>query len=151
MTKLHMRFEMSTEVKMYISVIWVMTPCSLVGGYQRFWRNAASIFISALKMEVVCPYETMITIYRNTRCHREEHWVFVLKLFDSNFGLDVDYLESFLNFPQCNSKHLVMQFKQATTAFVRIRVYSPFLIYLLIRHYLEFCVKTVSLNIINLY
>jgi hypothetical protein len=29
------RFEVLTAVKMLIVVFWVVTPCSLVGGYQR--------------------------------------------------------------------------------------------------------------------
>jgi hypothetical protein len=31
-----MRFEVFTAVKMWIVGYWIVTPCSLVGGYQRF-------------------------------------------------------------------------------------------------------------------
>jgi hypothetical protein len=31
-----MEFEGLTTTKIYIAVFWVMTPCSLVGGCQRF-------------------------------------------------------------------------------------------------------------------
>jgi hypothetical protein len=34
-----MTFEVLTAVKMWIMVLWVMTPCSLVDGYQRFGES----------------------------------------------------------------------------------------------------------------
>jgi hypothetical protein len=36
---MNMKFDVPALMKMWIVVFWVMVPCSLVGGYQRFWRN----------------------------------------------------------------------------------------------------------------
>jgi hypothetical protein len=34
-----MRFEVFKAVKMWMAVFWFVTPCNLVGGYQRFGRT----------------------------------------------------------------------------------------------------------------
>lgn len=44
-------------VKM-IMMIWVVTPCGLVGGYKHFWGTYLLSFASALKMEIIRSSET---------------------------------------------------------------------------------------------
>lgn len=55
-----MRFEIMTAVRMWIVVLWVVKPYSLVCGYQHFTSN----FTSALKTEVICSSEILVTTYR---------------------------------------------------------------------------------------
>jgi hypothetical protein len=47
-------------------LFWVVTPCRLVGRYQR----------SALKMETVCFYETLVSTYESTKNHNpQQHYL----------------------------------------------------------------------------
>jgi hypothetical protein len=64
-----MRFEVLTAVEMTTLFFWVVTPCGLVGGYQR--QPEAS----ALMMEAVYFIEKFVSTYEPTRCHNpEEHY-----------------------------------------------------------------------------
>jgi hypothetical protein len=50
-----MRFEVFMAVKIHIAVFWIMTPCSLVGGYQHIG-------------------ETFVPIYQTMWCYNEEDY-----------------------------------------------------------------------------
>jgi hypothetical protein len=52
----NLRFEVLTAVKMQMLVLWVVTPCGLVGKYQGF--GAIYCVHPAMKMEAVCSSET---------------------------------------------------------------------------------------------
>jgi hypothetical protein len=60
-----MIFEVFIEVKMWIGVFWVVTLCSLVGGYQLFGEMYP-------RMEEMCSSKTLVTIYQSKRCHNTE-------------------------------------------------------------------------------
>jgi hypothetical protein len=51
---------------LYMTMFWGLTPCGLVGGYQRFRA-------SALKMETVFFSETLVSTYKSTRRLNPEH------------------------------------------------------------------------------
>jgi hypothetical protein len=48
-----------------IVIFWIVTPCRLVGGYQRFGD-------STMKMEAILFSETLVTTYTTTRRHNSE-------------------------------------------------------------------------------
>jgi hypothetical protein len=48
-------------------VFWVVTPCELVGGYQRFGATYC-----LLKMEEVCCSETLVPTYKSPRRYDPE-------------------------------------------------------------------------------
>jgi hypothetical protein len=58
-------FEVLTAEKMSIMVFWVVTPCVLVGGYQR-------LALFALKKEAMRSSETLVTPYKTSRRHNPE-------------------------------------------------------------------------------
>jgi hypothetical protein len=47
-------------------LFWVVTPCRIVGGYQRFGKN------EALKMETVSFPETVVSAYESNQRHNPE-------------------------------------------------------------------------------
>ena len=63
-----------------------MTPCSSVGGYQYFGGACClhllptsnplylTLLTSILKMEVVHPFETLVSTYKRTHCHNPEDY-----------------------------------------------------------------------------
>jgi hypothetical protein len=60
----------SVLLNLLIVVLWVVVPCSLVGGYQHFRGNCPlhlQSTSSVLKMKVICPSKTLVTTYRTTR------------------------------------------------------------------------------------
>jgi hypothetical protein len=48
---------------MSILFLWVVTPCGLVCGYKRF---------GGLRIEAVCPSETLVSTYESTRRYKPE-------------------------------------------------------------------------------
>jgi hypothetical protein len=52
-----MRFEVLTEVKLSMLVFWVVTPCGLVGRYQRFGRTYC------LNLQPRRPTQTCLLVY----------------------------------------------------------------------------------------
>jgi fatty-acid desaturase len=46
------RFEVLTAVKIQVEILWVVTPCNVVVGYQRFGAHAASVFRVKIQVEV---------------------------------------------------------------------------------------------------
>jgi hypothetical protein len=46
-------------------VMWVVTPCCLAGGCQRF---------GGIEMEAIRSSETLVTIYKTTRLHNPEDY-----------------------------------------------------------------------------
>jgi hypothetical protein len=54
-----MELEVLTAVKSLMLIFWIVTPCGLL----------ADTNISALKMEAVCSSETLVSIYKSTRCY----------------------------------------------------------------------------------
>jgi hypothetical protein len=59
-----MRFEVFTEVEMWIVVCWViMTHCSFVGGFQCF-RGLYCLHLQGLLMEAVHTCRVMVTAYK---------------------------------------------------------------------------------------
>jgi hypothetical protein len=75
------------EAVLSIVVFWVVTPCGLIGGYQRFGGTChfhfqrrshfTSIFrvevISTVKMDVIRSSELLVTSYKTTRRHNPEY------------------------------------------------------------------------------
>jgi hypothetical protein len=47
---IHLRFDVFTALKICVIVLWIMTPCSMVGGYQRF-GGAYCLQLHSRKME----------------------------------------------------------------------------------------------------
>jgi hypothetical protein len=62
--KLRMRFEVFTAVKIWIVVVLVMTPCSVVGGYQRF---GGTCFLHFQGRSTSTHFCDVVNIQRNAR------------------------------------------------------------------------------------
>jgi hypothetical protein len=60
-----LRFEVLTAVKMSMLVFWVVTLCGLVGRYQRFGEQTASIFRAEAS-------EMMVSIGKSIHCYNPE-------------------------------------------------------------------------------
>jgi hypothetical protein len=67
------RFEFLTAVKMLMLLLWVVTPCGLVGRYQR---------PEVLKLETVCFSETLVSTDESARRHNLEEQYRKLKMFN---------------------------------------------------------------------
>jgi hypothetical protein len=75
-------FDIFTVVKMWIVVIWVVTPCDLVGGYERFGgtycfhlqggSGGYTFRAIALMMEAGRTSETSADFYQTTRHNNPE-------------------------------------------------------------------------------
>jgi hypothetical protein len=59
-----MRFEVLTAVKMSMLVFWVVTPCGLVGRFQRFRKTYC---LHLLGLNIQCRYKTIIH-----RCNQQQ-------------------------------------------------------------------------------
>jgi hypothetical protein len=82
----HMRSVVLTAVKMSMLVFWVVTPCGLVGRYQRF-RGTYCLLLqgflspsSAPKMEALCFSETLVSTFKSTRRYylEDQHRQFLI-------------------------------------------------------------------------
>jgi hypothetical protein len=60
-----MRSEVFTVAKMWIVVFWVVRPCTLLRGYQRF-RETYQLHLlgTDVKMEVIHSSEMLVTTYK---------------------------------------------------------------------------------------
>lgn len=60
--------------------VWVVAPCSLVGGYQHFIRACclSTVNASTLKMETVCSFDTLIPAYQTRQCRNQEDQIMFL-------------------------------------------------------------------------
>jgi hypothetical protein len=54
-----MRLEVLMAVKMSMFAFWAVTPCGLIGSYQRF----EGTYSLTLKMEAVCSSERLVSTY----------------------------------------------------------------------------------------
>jgi hypothetical protein len=53
-----------------IAVIWIMMPCSLVGGYQHFRRM---FFLHLLKIGFICSPEVLVRTHNTTQHHNPDY------------------------------------------------------------------------------
>jgi len=60
-------FEVFTMVKIQVEVFWVVTPCSVVTGYQCFGGSCYFHLHFTLKMEAVKSSDTLVS-HRNAIC-----------------------------------------------------------------------------------
>jgi hypothetical protein len=59
-----------TARMIHISVLCVMTPCTLVNGYKHFGEKYyRHLHVSILRMETVCSSETVTPTYQNVQVH----------------------------------------------------------------------------------
>jgi hypothetical protein len=67
------RSEVSHGDNIYTVVFWVMTPFSLIYGYQLFGEICClSLHSGTLKTNIPDSPESMVTIYQITGCHKPE-------------------------------------------------------------------------------
>jgi hypothetical protein len=73
------RFEVFMVVKSWIMFLHVEGTCGLAGDYQCFGGTYCFHLRdkNVLKMEAICSWETLITTYKTTRCHKPDHLIFV--------------------------------------------------------------------------
>jgi hypothetical protein len=62
-----MGFEVLIAEKMLMLILWVVAPCGIVGRYHYSIENIL-LPSSALKMEAVGCSETLVSIFKSTRC-----------------------------------------------------------------------------------
>jgi hypothetical protein len=72
------RYKVFTAVNIHIVVFLIMTPCSLIGGYQYFGGMCASTFSVTLKMEAACSSETLVLTCQIIHCHNLENNIIFL-------------------------------------------------------------------------
>jgi hypothetical protein len=61
-----MRFEVLTAVKMLMLVFWIVTPCGLVGRYQRF-GGTYCLHLQVFSPKAVCSSQTLVSTYKSTQ------------------------------------------------------------------------------------
>jgi hypothetical protein len=65
-------FEVFTAMRTHIRVFWVVTPCTVVVGYQRLRGPYCLHFRYILKVEAARSYHTLVSYHIITRCHIPE-------------------------------------------------------------------------------
>jgi hypothetical protein len=75
-----MRYEIFTAAKIHTVALWVMTPCSLVDGDQRFGETHSFDFKDrnvTVKTEAVCSYQTLClpTRLHGVVIHKTTIWI----------------------------------------------------------------------------
>jgi hypothetical protein len=66
---LYVSFEAFTAVMFQVEVYWVVTPCSVVAGYQRFGGPCCLHLQDEVKLETVQISETMVSNHNTKRRH----------------------------------------------------------------------------------